>query len=334
MNNNIQLAHGGGGLITRDFVRDEILSRFKSHVLKGLPDAATLSLTGHELVFTSDSFVVNPLEFPGGNIGSLAVHGSINDVAVAGGMPAWLSLCLIMEEGLPLSILRTILDSVQAAAGACGVEVVTGDTKVVERGKCDRLYINTACIGRRLDGFDLSPSHIRPGDRVLVSGPIGDHGMAVMAVRAGIDLANGPKTDSGPVHRLVLAAQAHAKDIRFMRDPTRGGVAAVLNEVMEKNTTDIVLREDAIPVSPRTRAVTEMLGVDPLHSACEGRAILICAPDSAEPILKAWRQLPEGGGAALIGEVTAGRGLVLIRTMTGSRRIVDIPRGELLPRIC
>ncbi|MEI6970184.1 MAG: hydrogenase expression/formation protein HypE [bacterium] len=334
MNDSIQLAHGGGGLMTRDFVRAEVLTRFGSSALKSLPDAATLSVPGRDIVFTSDSFVVSPLEFPGGNIGSLAVHGSVNDVAVAGGMPLWLSLCLIMEEGLPRSVLGGILDSVSAAAGSCGIEVVTGDTKVVERGKCDRLYINTACIGRRLENFNLSTDNIHPGDMVLVSGPVGDHGMAVMAVRAGIDLSDGPRSDSGPVHRLVLAAQPFAKDVRFMRDPTRGGVAAVLNEAMEKKPADIVLREDSVPVSPKTRAITEMLGVDPLHSACEGRVILICGPGSADAILGAWRKLPEGAGAAQIGEVTSGRGMVLIETITGSRRIVDVPRGELLPRIC
>jgi hydrogenase expression/formation protein HypE len=332
--NVIQLAHGGGGRLTHDLITDEIVTRFGNGPLRGLPDGAMLDSPGERLVFTTDSFVVQPLEFPGGNIGDLAVHGTVNDISVCGGEPRWLSLALILEEGLSFDVLRRVLDSVQVAAEACDVMVVTGDTKVVERGQCDGVYVNTAGIGLALPCFILGPERIREGDHVLVSGTLADHGMALLAARQKTNLSDGPQSDTGPVHRLVQAVQALGTAVRFMRDPTRGGAATVLNEMVNGSELGILLKEHDIPLAPATRAVAEMMGIEPLHVASEGRLILICAADAAESILGRWRALPEGAGAACLGTVTRDRGRVVMQTVTGGCRLVDVPRGELLPRIC
>jgi hydrogenase expression/formation protein HypE len=335
----IQLAHGGGGRLARELIEREILPRFGAGPLGGLPDAALLPAEGeNELLFTTDSFVVQPIEFPGGNIGDLAVYGTANDLAVCGGLPKWLSLGLILEEGLPLAVLRRVLDSVERASRRCGVTVATGDTKVVARGQCDGLYVNTAGIGVRLRGFAPTPGRIRAGDRVLASGPLGDHGMAVMALRGGIGVREGPASDVGPVQGLVVAAAPHAGAVHFMRDPTRGGAAAVLNEAVAGRGLTVVLHERDIPVAPATRALADMLGIDVLHVACEGRVLLFCAAEAADGILEAWRPLPEGRHAVVIGGVEEGGGIggerVVLETVAGGRRLVDVPRGELLPRIC
>jgi len=330
----IQLAHGGGGVLSRNLIRDEIVSRFGAGPLQGLPDAARMPIGAGEAIFTTDSYVVKPIEFPGGNIGSLAVHGTVNDLSVSGGKPRWLSLALILEEGLPISLLRRILDSVRTAAETCGVQIATGDTKVVARGQCDQMYINTAGIGDPIPGFRLGTASIRPGDAVLVSGTLGDHGMAVLSARNGIDIRNGPVSDSAPVHRLAAAATPVAERVRFMRDPTRGGVAAVTNEIVEARPFGIVLRESALPFAPGTRAAAEMLGLDLLDVACEGRVLLVCTADAADVVLAAWRQLPEGRHAAQIGEVTARGSQVVLETRMGGHRLVDVPQGEMLPRIC
>ncbi len=330
----VLLGHGGGGRLTRDLIAREIVTRFGDGPLAGLPDAASLALGGARLVFTTDSFVVKPWLFPGGDIGSLAVHGTVNDLAVAGGRPVALSLALILEEGLALADLRLVLDSVRMAAAACGVMVVTGDTKVVGRGQADGIYVNTSGIGTAIPGFALDPKSVRPGDAVLASGPLGDHGIAVMAAREGIAIAGAPKSDSAPVHRLVEAASAWAASVRFMRDPTRGGAASVLHEIVDETPCGIELDEAALPFSPGARAVSEMLGLDLLHVASEGRLLLVCEAAVADAILWAWRGMPEGKGAARIGSVTTEAGRVAITTSVGGRRLVDVPLGELLPRIC
>lgn len=331
----IQLAHGGGGRLSADLVRDEILTRFGNGPLAGLPDAASLPEVAAPLVFSTDGFVVQPLEFPGGTIGDLAVHGTVNDLAVCGARPRWLSLALVLEEGLPLALLRRVLDRVRDAAAACGVEVATGDTKVVRRGQADGIYITTAGIGERLPGFSLDRRALREGDCVLVSGPLGDHGMAVLAARERIDFRPGPSSDTGPVHRLVAAMAPHAAAVRFLRDPTRGGLAAVANEAVETLPVGIELDEEALPYAAPTRAVAEVLGIDLLHVACEGRVVAICDPAVAGAVLGAWRSLPEGRGAAAVGRITArDAGRVVMATAMGGRRLVDWPQGELLPRIC
>jgi hydrogenase expression/formation protein HypE len=330
----IQLAHGGGGRLTRELIEHEIVTRFGHGPLRGLPDGATLPSPGDRLVFTTDSFVVQPLEFPGGNIGDLAVHGTVNDLSVCGGEPKWLSLSLIIEEGLPFSVLGRILDSVRAAADACGVTVATGDTKVVARGQGDGLYVNTAGIGSAMPEFTLGPERICEGDCVLVSGTLADHGMAVMSARQNMDFIHGPQSDTGSVQRLVMAVRELGAAVRFMRDPTRGGAATVLNEMVEGRELGILLKERDLPLASATRAVAEMLGVDPLHAASEGRLILVCAPDVAQVIVKLWRAMTEGAGAVCLGTVTRDKGRVVMETVTGGRRLVDVPRGELLPRIC
>ena len=334
-NETIQLGHGGGGRLSRELIQAEIVPRFGQGPLRGLPDGATLPLpVCSGLVFTTDSYVVQPVEFPGGNIGDLAVHGTVNDLAVCGAIPRWLSLALILEEGLPLATLRRVLDAVKRAADDCGVMVVTGDTKVVARGQCDGLYVNTAGIGERMEGFDLGAGRVAPGDHVIVSGPVGDHGMAVLAAREGIRITHGVASDTGPVHRLVQSLRDLAPAVKFMRDPTRGGLAAVLNEVVEERDVGILLREPVIPYSTGAKAAAELLGVDLLQVASEGRMIVVAEAGVSDAILRAWRNLPEGRGAVCIGEATEGKGRVVLETVTGGRRLVDVPRGELLPRIC
>ncbi len=330
----IQLAHGGGGRLTRELIETQIVPRFGQGPLKGLPDGATLASPGGRLVFTTDSFVVQPLEFPGGNIGDLAVHGTVNDLSVCGGEPKWLSLALILEEGLRIEVLERVLDAVKRAADACGVTVATGDTKVVARGQGDGIYINTAGIGAACPEFSLGVERLREGDRVLVSGTLADHGMAVLAARQELGFGEGLRSDTAPVHRLVRAVRDLGAAVRFMRDPTRGGVATVLNEMVEDRAVGIRLRESNLPLAPATRAVAEMLGIDPLHAASEGRMILVCAPEAETEILRRWRALPEGVGAAAMGTVSADKGRVILETLAGGHRLVDVPRGELLPRIC
>ncbi len=333
-NDRIQLAHGGGGRLSRELIANEIVPRFGNGSPADLPDAAALELDGGRLVFTTDSFVVQPLFFPGGNIGDLAVHGTINDLAVSGAAPMWLSLGLIIEEGMEIKTLGAILDSLRSAAAACGVSVVTGDTKVVSRGQCDGLYINTAGIGKPMPGFELDLGRIRAGDHVLVSGDIAEHGLAVMAAREGLGIDHGPRSDTGPVHRLVDACSGVAAGIRFMRDPTRGGLAAVLNEIVEGRDFGIELEQTGIPLSGAAKAVVELLGLDPLQVACEGRVVMVCDPGVSGAVLAAWQGLAEGRNACKIGTVTDESCRVTMRTLTGGRRLVDVPRGELLPRIC
>lgn len=333
----VQIGHGGGGRMGRELIDDEILARFGEGPLAGLPDAACLPSLPNDIVFTTDSFVVQPFEFPGGNIGDLAVHGTVNDLAVAGAKPLWLSLALILEEGLEMDKLGKILDSVKGAADRCGVTIATGDTKVVGRGQADGLYVNTAGIGEALPQFSLDSDSLEAGDRILVSGPIGDHGAAVLAAREGIGMANGPRSDSAPVHAIVEALGSMAASIRFMRDPTRGGLAAVLNELVENRDIDIILDEDSIPLNETTHAFTEILGLDPLQLASEGRIVVVCKGESADAVLETLKSLPEGKDAASIGTVRESKnrnGRLLLATTAGGERIVDNPRGELLPRIC
>lgn len=330
----VELGHGGGGQMSRDFVESHILPRFANECLTPLPDAARLPAPGGDLLFTTDSFVVQPIEFPGGNIGELAIYGTVNDISVSGGRPLWISLALIVEEGLPFATLDRILDSARTAASVCGVKVVTGDTKVVPKGQCDALYINTAGIGQAIPGFALTPSAVRDGDRIIVSGPIAEHGAAVLCARRNIAIADGPESDAAPVHRLVAAIEPWAAGVRFMRDPTRGGLAAVLNEVAAQARRGMLLREGDLPVSPQVRAVADMLGLDVLHVPSEGRVVAVVAPEAGAEVLRAWKAMPDGKGAADVGAVGGKAGRVLMETSTGGRRLVDLPRGELLPRIC
>lgn len=331
----VLLGHGGGGKLSRNLIDREIVTRFGTDgPLVDLPDGALLQMGEEKLVFSTDSFVVSPLEFPGGDIGKLAVHGTVNDVSVSGAVPQWLSLALIIEEGLEMTVLQRILDSIKEAADEIGVQVVTGDTKVVARGQCDRLFINTAGIGRKIPGLDTGADRIMQGDVVITSGTLGDHGMAIMAAREKLTLNNDLQSDTCSVHRLVEAASKWAHGVKFMRDPTRGGIAAVLGEIVEGHSFGITLKEENIPYNPNARAVAEVLGIDLMHVACEGRMLLICSPEIADNVLEAWRTLPEGADARIIGQVTGDKGRVILETQIGGRRMVDIPQGELLPRIC
>ncbi|MBF0426348.1 MAG: hydrogenase expression/formation protein HypE [Magnetococcales bacterium] len=330
----ILLGHGSGGRLSRQLIAEEIIPRFGAGPLKGLPDAAALELATPRIRFTTDSFVVHPLEFPGGNIGDLAVHGTVNDLAVAGAIPRWLGLGLILEEGLPLATLRRVLDAVKRAADACGVIVATGDTKVVQRGQCDGLYINSSGIGEAIPELALARERIAVGDHLLVSGTLGDHGAAVLAAREGFAIDQGPVSDSRPVHRLVQAIAPLGQAIRFMRDPTRGGLAATLNELVDEQKIGIQVQENDLPFAPATRALAEMLGLDLLHAPSEGCLLLVCAPEVTAMILDRWHALPEGVNARHIGRVSDQAGRVILTTAIGGQRIIDLPGGELLPRIC
>jgi hydrogenase expression/formation protein HypE len=331
----VQLAHGEGARLTRRLIRDVLLSAFGNDYLRPLADAATMPPLDGPLVMTTDASVVSPLFFPGGDIGKLAVHGAVNDLAVCGAEPLYLSVGLILEEGLPLETLRRVVASMAEAARACGVQIVTGDTKVVPRGVADQLFISTTGIGRLRPGVRLSVQHVRPGDQVLVSGTIGDHGLAILAAREGLDVGDGLRSDTAPVYDMVARLLDCGADVHFLRDPTRGGVAAVLHELVEQTGLNVLLRESALPVSPAARGAGEILGLDLLHVANEGKVVAVVGPESAAAALACLWGHGLGHAAALIGEVLpAQRPQVLVATPLGKIRILDEPSGAPLPRIC
>ena len=335
MDEKITLDYGSGGLKTSELIESILLPAFKNDALSRLGDGAVLP-GDDKLVFSTDSFVVSPWRFPGGDIGKLSVCGTVNDVCMAGGIPKYLSLSFIIEEGFSFQDFRDIVASVAEEARACGVSVVTGDTKVVDAGKGDGIYINTAGIGFQRADLPGKES-IRPGDEVLVSGTIGCHGAAVMMARSGLVAENSPlRSDCAPLHEISAAALDAARpDIRVLRDPTRGGVATTLNEFTEGTPFSIELDGSALPVDPAVEAACDMLGLDPLYCACEGRMLIICSPGSADQILAAVRAVPGGENAARIGTVTEDMpGKVLLRTPIGGRRILSKLTGIQLPRIC
>ena len=327
------LDYGSGGKKTSALIEQMILPALENDVLAELGDGAVIP-GAEQIVCSTDSFVVHPTVFPGGDIGKLAVCGTVNDVSMAGGEPKYLTLSLILEEGFPMDELARILDSVRRTAQEAGVQVVTGDTKVVEHGKGDGIYINTTGIGAlRTPG--LSPSRLRPGDAVLVSGTVGDHGMAVMLARNPDLLTADFPSDCAPLHRLALALGNLGEDLRCMRDPTRGGLATTLNEWIEGSPRGIEIREEAVPVTAGVRASAELLGLDPFYSACEGRLIAAVAPERAEEALAILRSFPEGRDAACIGTVTEEHpGRLVVVTPYGGRRIAAKLSGAQLPRIC
>ena len=333
----ILLGHGSGGKLSAELLREVFLPAFANPVLAKLEDQASLEIGGVRLAFSTDSFVVKPLFFRGGDIGSLAVHGTINDLAVGGAIPEFLSAAFILEEGFPMADLQRIAVSMSTAAAQAGVTIVTGDTKVVERGSGDGVYINTSGIGRLRDGVRLSASAARPGDAVILSGSIGDHGIAILSQREGLDLESDIASDSAALHTLVDAmfTAAGADAIRCMRDPTRGGVASTLNEIAEQSAVGIEIDERAISIHSAVRGACELLGLDPLYVANEGKLVAIVAPDSAGALVAAMRRHPLGADAAVIGRVTAAHpGMVTMRTLFGTSRIVDMLAGDQLPRIC
>lgn len=338
---HILLGHGSGGLMSADLLREIFLPAFDNQVLSGLEDQATLDFPpgaagtdGARLAFTTDSFVVRPLFFPGGDIGSLAVHGTVNDLAVGGARPLFLAAAFILEEGLPLADLRRIVASMRAACDEAGVGLVTGDTKVVDRGKGDQVFITTTGIGVVPAGRALSIRSARSGDRVVVSGTIGDHGVAILSVREGLEFETVLESDSASLHDLARVMLEACPSIRCMRDPTRGGVAATLNELATASRVGVELTEEAIPVRQEVRGACELLGLDPLGVANEGKLVAVVPAGDADRLLAAMRGHPRGSEAALIGTVVADHpGRVILRSVVGDR-LVTMPAGEQLPRIC
>jgi hydrogenase expression/formation protein HypE len=332
----ITLSHGAGGKATQTLIEAVFLEAFRNPVLERLEDGATLSTDAGRLAFTTDSYVVSPLFFPGGDIGDLAVNGTVNDLAMCGARPLHLSCGFILEEGFGVADLQRIVASMAAAAHRAGVQIVTGDTKVVERGKADGCYVNTAGVGLLDREITLSAAAARPGDAVLVSGPIGDHGVTVMLARGELDISADITSDTAPLHEITSGLlDAAGEGVRVLRDATRGGVATICNEVAAASNVAVVLDESAVPVRPVVTGAAELLGIDPLYVACEGRFVTVVAPEHADAALAALRAHPLGAGAAVIGTVKDDPpGLVLLRTAFGGTRIVDLLVGDPLPRIC
>ncbi|WP_141208847.1 hydrogenase expression/formation protein HypE [Streptomyces griseorubiginosus] len=330
----VLLGHGAGGRLTAELLDEIVLPSLDGE--RGPMEDAALLPGYRELVISTDSFVVSPLFFPGGDIGSLAVHGTVNDLAMRGAWPVALSVSLIIEEGLPLAELRSVMRSLGKAAQSVGVPVVTGDTKVVGRGAADRLFVNTTGVGRRHGSLHPSAALGRPGDAVLLSGPVGLHGTTVLSTREGLGFEGDIASDSRPLHRLVGALAPLGAAVHVLRDPTRGGLAAALNEIARDSSVAVEIEEGAVPVPGPVAAACDLLGLDPLVVANEGCLVAFVEADAAQEALTALRSLPEGSGSVRIGEVLpegpAGR--VTLRTLVGARRIVDMPLGEQLPRIC
>ena len=334
----VLLGHGSGGQLSAALMRDVIAPALASAgggAQGPLNDAAVVDVAGSRLAFTTDSFVVSPLEFPGGDIGELAVFGTVNDLAMMGAQPLALSLAYVIEEGLPIDELRKVTESVARAAARAGVRIVTGDTKVVGRGAADGLFVNTAGIGLVAEGIAVGADRAAPGDAVILSGPIGLHGIAIMSVREGLAFEVEIASDTQPLNVLVAAIVAACPGVHVLRDPTRGGLASALNEIAGASRVGIDLREETIPIPGPVRAACEMLGLDPLHVANEGKLVAIVPAASAEAVLAAMRAVPEGVEAVEIGRVVADHpSMVTVRTIVGSQRIVDMLVGEQLPRIC
>lgn len=330
---HISLAHGNGGRYMRELIAGLFARHLANPHLDIRLDAAPLQLEQREILFTTDGFSVQPLEFPGGDIGSLAVHGTTNDLAVAGAVPAWLSLNAFIEEGMEVAQLDRIVASLARTAREVGVEVVAGDTKVVRRGEGGGLYLATTGIGYRVPGVTLGMAGIRPGDRLLVSGPVGNHGIAVMLAREAFGLKGELQSDAASVLPLTRSALELA-GLRFMRDPTRGGLASVCHELVQGTGLGVELEEPAIPVEEAVQSVCEMLGYDPLYLACEGRVVAVAAPDAAEELLERWQRLPQGREAAIVGSMVPDHRRVVMRTSLGGERLVEELEDDPLPRIC
>jgi hydrogenase expression/formation protein HypE len=333
MVDKILLAHGSGGKLMHDLI-ESFLPDLANPILERLDDAAVFEASGR-LAFTTDSYTVNPLFFPGGDIGKLAVCGTVNDLAMSGARPLYLSLALIIEEGLPVADLKKIIKSVKKASAEAGVKIVTGDTKVVNQGTADKLFINTAGVGIVPEGVDISAANARPGDKIIVSGNIGDHGIAVLSQREGLKFHTPVPSDCAPLNSLVAEMLKISANIHSLRDPTRGGLAVTLNDFARQSKVGIVIEEAKIPVDKAVLAACELLGFDPLHIANEGKLAAAVAPGEADSVLTTIKGHKYGKNATIIGEVvTEHPGQVVMKTNLGASRIIDIPVGELLPRIC
>jgi hydrogenase expression/formation protein HypE len=331
----IQLAHGAGGKLSADLIEKIFIPRFGNETLDKLEDQAVLDIPDNRIAFTTDTFVVDPIFFPGGNIGELAINGTVNDVAMSGAKPLCLSVGFILEEGLPLDTLHIIALTMENAAKQANVKIVTGDTKVVNKGSCDKLFINTSGIGIVPKKVNISANRLIPGDKIIISGTVADHGMAVMTTREDLSFKSQIKSDTAALNGLVETMINVSKDIHAMRDPTRGGVATTLNEFAKQSNVGIQLYSDRIPVRPEVKGACEVLGIDPLYVANEGKLIAVVDSKSAVKILTAIKNHELGKDASIIGEVTnKNRGIVVQQTGLGVNRIVDLPVGEQLPRIC
>jgi hydrogenase expression/formation protein HypE len=335
----IVLGHGSGGKLTSELIEKIFLPAFGNPILDKLDDQAVLIIGGTRLAFTTDSFVVTPIFFPGGDIGRLAVHGTVNDLAMSGARPLYLSAAFILEEGLAVEELRRVVESMRTAAAEAGVQFVTGDTKVVNRGKADQIFITTTGIGVVEHDVNISANRAQPGDCILLSGTIGDHGMAIMSQRENLEFEGEIGSDCASLHGLVaelLSTPSETRDfIHCLRDPTRGGVATTLNEIAKASSSGILLHEESIPVRESVRGACEILGLDPLYVANEGKLIAVVAPEMSEAALACMRKHPLGQDAAIIGEVVAAHpGMVLMKTGIGGTRVLDVMFGEQLPRIC
>jgi len=331
----IVLAHGSGGRLSQQLIEGLVVPRFRNELLAPLHDGAVFAVNGARLAFSTDSYVVSPIFFPGGDIGKLAVHGTVNDLAMCGARPMHLSVGFILEEGLPMRDFARVVDSMREAADAAGVNLVTGDTKVVDRGKADGIFINTSGIGLVPDGVNIGPSLARPGDKILISGQIAVHGIAIMSVREGLEFETEIASDTAPLNGLVETMLAASNAIHVLRDPTRGGVTSALTEIARSAGVGMLLHEASIPIGEEVKGACEILGLDPLYVANEGKLIAILPADDADRVLAAMRAHPLGREAAIIGEVTSDHpSFVLMKTRVGGTRVVDMLSGEQLPRIC
>jgi len=332
---SVTLAHGGGGKLSHQLISNMIAGHFNNPALRQLHDGAIVNIGDRRIAFSTDSYVINPVFFPGGNIGELAVYGTVNDLAMCGAIPEYISAGFIIEEGLPMEELWTIVQSMKAAADRAGVQIVTGDTKVVDRGKGDKIFINTAGIGTIPAGRSISPAAAAVGDVIILSGEIAQHGIAIMSVRENLEFETTLRSDSAPLNSLVEVMFDASDRIHVLRDPTRGGVASALNEIAESSRCGIRISEQQIPVNDEVRGACELLGFDPLYVANEGKLIAFVDPSDAGTILTAMQKHPLGVRAAVIGEVVAEHpGIVVMKTNIGSSRVVDMLTGEQLPRIC
>jgi len=330
----VVLGHGSGGKLTHQLIQKMIVPAFQNPILEAQHDGAILPMNGGRIAFSTDSYIVHPIFFPGGNIGDLAVNGTVNDLAMCGAKPQYLSASLIIEEGLPMDDLWQVLSSMRAAAERAGVTLVTGDTKVVDRGKGDKLFINTSGIGVVRADVNIDPTLAAPGDLILLSGSIASHGMAIMSVREGLEFETPIESDSAPLNSLV-ERMLEGGSIHVLRDPTRGGVASALNEIAEQSRVGIRIDESRIPIRADVQGACEILGLDPLYVANEGKLLAFVPPDQAERVLAAMRAHPQGTESTIIGEVVTDHPqIVVMRTRIGGNRIVDMLSGEQLPRIC
>jgi hydrogenase expression/formation protein HypE len=331
----VLLAHGSGGTMMRELIEDVFVARFNDEALLRMDDAASLEIPAGRIALTTDTYVVTPRFFPGGDIGRLVVAGTVNDVATAGATPMFLTVGFVLEEGLMIEELQRILDSMVAVAAEAGVRIVTGDTKVVERGHGDGIYINTAGVGVVREGVDLSSRYCKPGDVVLLSGTLGDHGIAVMSTREGLSFGTDIVSDAAPLNHLVAATLDAAPNARCFRDPTRGGLASCLNELASASGVSITVDEESVPVREQVRGACEMLGYDVYQVANEGKMVAVVPADEADAALAAMKAAPYGADAAIIGTVAEGpAGRVYVKTSFGAKRIMDMLVGEQLPRIC